>query len=126
VGAYATEAEKSSARAASRRLVENVDEDLEELQEGSEPKAFWRALGGQGEYWQLNVAEGRCRLEPDAAPRVFVCDHGGQGTFSLMELPQYNQVNYIALTTLHPITVSALIMIIIQPLNEFNNLTRRT
>jgi hypothetical protein len=73
--------------------VQDVEGYLEELQEGSEHNAFWVMLGGKSEYWKLSEEEGRVRLtEPESTPRVFVCHFGGQSTFSLMELPQYNQV----------------------------------
>jgi hypothetical protein len=78
--------------------------DLEEVREGSEPKALWLMLGGKSEYWKLSDEEGRVRLTgSESTPRVFVCHFGGQSTFSLMELPQYNQVRaLIMLLTLRP------------------------
>ena len=59
---------------------------LEVLKEGSEPQAFWDALGGKTEYASAKALG----FSPDFSPRLF-CVSSVQGYVHMKEVPNYAQ-----------------------------------
>jgi len=59
---------------------------LQILKEGSEPQAFWDALGGKTEYASARLLA----FAPDFSPRLF-CVSSVQGYVHMKEVPNYAQ-----------------------------------
>jgi len=59
---------------------------LQVLKEGSEPQAFWDALGGKTEYASAKLLG----FSPDFSPRLF-CVSSVQGYVHMKEVPNYAQ-----------------------------------
>lgn len=84
-GAGASEAEVATAEAVATVLKQG--RKLEVVAEGSEPEAFWSALGGKGEYPTVKDLP-----EPDHEPRLFACSNA-TGAFKVEPIHDFCQAD---------------------------------
>lgn len=84
-GAAASEFEEEMALEVAKRL--SPDRDAEVIEEGSEPSAFWDALGGEGDYDKELDPAGAPFLEP----RLFHCRILLNGKFKVEEIGDFTQ-----------------------------------